>query len=204
MTYVAITDAEIDVDSPLTQVLMTKYRDNIEFAIGPISTTVISTPVASVGLTGFDAALFTSYEIEFQNIIPSTDAVDLNLRTSTNGGATYDSGGSDYRYAGTVVVSSSATVAASVSAGAAQGLIAGSVGSIASEDGASGIIRVVGPNLAKNTIMNYQVSYDDSGGAYRSVLGGIQRVLSTDVDAVQIFFSAGNIESGTIIFRGIA
>ena len=27
-TYVAITDAEIDQDSPLTQVLMTKYRDN--------------------------------------------------------------------------------------------------------------------------------------------------------------------------------
>ena len=33
MTYVPITDAEIDVDSPVTQVLMTKYRDNIN-AIG--------------------------------------------------------------------------------------------------------------------------------------------------------------------------
>tara|TARA_R110002153_G_C13310262_1_gene496338 strand:- start:1574 stop:2383 length:810 start_codon:yes stop_codon:yes gene_type:complete len=33
MTFVPITDAEIDVDSPVTQVLMTKYRDNID-AIG--------------------------------------------------------------------------------------------------------------------------------------------------------------------------
>jgi hypothetical protein len=33
MTFVPITDAEIDVDSPITQVLMTKYRDNIN-AIG--------------------------------------------------------------------------------------------------------------------------------------------------------------------------
>jgi hypothetical protein len=33
MTFVPITDAEIDVDSPVTQVLMTKYRDNIN-AIG--------------------------------------------------------------------------------------------------------------------------------------------------------------------------
>ena len=32
MTYVPITDAEIDVDSPVTQVLLTKYRDNIAFS----------------------------------------------------------------------------------------------------------------------------------------------------------------------------
>ena len=28
-TYTAITDAEIDQDSPITQTLMTKYRDNL-------------------------------------------------------------------------------------------------------------------------------------------------------------------------------
>jgi hypothetical protein len=34
MTYVPITDAEIDVDSPVTQVLMTKFRDNSAAQLG--------------------------------------------------------------------------------------------------------------------------------------------------------------------------
>jgi hypothetical protein len=32
-TYTAITDAEIDQDSPITQTLMTKYRDNLTAVI---------------------------------------------------------------------------------------------------------------------------------------------------------------------------
>lgn len=32
-TYTAITDAEIDQDSPITQTLMTKYRDNLTASI---------------------------------------------------------------------------------------------------------------------------------------------------------------------------
>ena len=37
-TYTAITDAEIDQDSPITQTLMTKYRDNLTAVIEDDST----------------------------------------------------------------------------------------------------------------------------------------------------------------------
>jgi hypothetical protein len=189
MTYVAITDAEIDVDSPVTQVLMTKYRDNIEFLRIPISTTIISTAVASVDFTGFDAAQYNSYEIELINVVPVNDSVLASLRTSSDGGSTYDSGASDYQYTTTT--------------GSSIILLNSNLGSNAGEDGISGVVRISGPDLAKKTIMTYQFGGFNSSGSLSGVSSYAARLSSTDVDGVQFYFSAGNIESGTIVFRGI-
>jgi hypothetical protein len=201
MTYVAITDAEIDVDSPVTQVLMTKIRDNADFSALPLNVTIVSTPVSSVDFTSFNASQYNSYEIEFQNVIPSTDNSALHIRTSSDGGATYDSGASDYTYSAFIKTSTGTDFARS-STGATFGLIADAIGNAANEDGASGIIRIYGPHLARRTGMNHQTSTSAGDGSTRFTTGHIMRMASADVDAVQVFFSAGNIASGTIIFRG--
>ena len=187
MTFVPITDAEINQDSPVTQILMTKYRDNIEFVRLATTTVVISTPVASVEFTGFNPTLYNSYEIELISVVLVTDGSNLSLRTSSDGGATYDSGASDYEAGGVTGSSVPLTTA---------------MGSSAGEDGASGSIRILGPDLPKKTIMNSQIGFFNTSGGLSARTFSSVRLSSADVDAGQILTSSGNIESGTIIFRG--
>jgi hypothetical protein len=187
MTFVPITDAEINQDSPVTQILMTKYRDNINFSALPITTTVISTPVASVDFTGFNAAQYNSYEIELINVILVTDGASLAFRTSSNGGVTYDSGASDY--------SSALGIANRIGLTVNQGSAAG-------EDGASGNVRIYGPGLPKKTLIRFETTFLNASGELTGNQISAGRLSSAAVDAVQIFTSSGNIESGTIIFRG--
>ena len=168
---------------------------------GVISKTVVSAPVASVDLTGFDATKYTSYEVELMNVIPVTDNVQLHLRTSSNGGSSFDSGASDYEtgYGGR---RSNASEMFGGGA-AADGLIAPEVGSAAGEDGVSGTIRISGPDLAKRTLLNYKMANFNESGFLDQFSGAIMRNAAASVDAVQLFFSSGNIESGTIVLRGI-
>ena len=166
-----------------------------------ISETVVSTAVASVDLTGFVPADYTSYEIELINVVPATDTATLNARTSSDGGSSYDSGASDYSYAYTGRVNGSNDDADS--AGASSAPLADSVGSAGNENGVSGVVRISGPDLAHRTFATFAINYDDNGGRTGFRAGAFTRRSSADVDGVQIFFSSGNIESGTIVFRGI-
>jgi hypothetical protein len=154
-----------------------------------ISKTVISTSVASVDLTGFVPADYTSYEIELINVVPVNDSVVASLRTSSDGGSTYDSGASDYQYTTTT--------------GSAIILLNVILGSDAGEDGISGVVRISGPDLAKKTIMTYQFGGFSASGSLSGVSSYAARLSSAEVDGVQFYFSAGNIESGTIVFRGV-
>lgn len=168
-----------------------------------LSTTVISTAVASVDLTGFVPADYTSYEIELINVVPATDSVSLYLRTSSDSGSTWDSGGSDYGYAYQGNRTNNTTFGGGAEVSAA--VITEAIGSATSEDGVSGVIRINGPHLAKRTMATFQVMYDNPDAFNRQdyVTGGFIRKSSADVDGVQVYFSSGNIESGTIVFRGI-
>lgn len=165
-----------------------------------ISETVVSTAVTSIDLTGFDASLYTSYEIELMSLEATSDPVFLNLRTSTDGGSTYDSGGSDYSYiyrgvdgqgtdlSGQDLTNSAAILASTVDGG---------------NSGVSGVIRLSGPGLAKRTRGVYNFAYTRSFNLLAQVYGGFDRNSNADVDGVRIYFSAGNISGGTIVFRGI-
>jgi hypothetical protein len=86
---------------------------------------------------------------------------------------------------------------------ASYGLIAPEVGSAAGEDGVSGTIRISGPDLAKRTLLNYKMANINISGFLDQFSGGIMRDAAASVDAVQLLFSSGNIESGTIVLRGI-
>jgi len=201
MTYVPITDAEIDVDSPVTQVLMTKYRDNIEFAINPISTTVITTAVASVDITGFDASLYRSYKIELQNVKPAVANDNLFLRTSSDGGATFDDGASDYSFASHKVITAG-TDAATGDDFTASPSLANGVGFSATDSGVSGTLSIPNPGASLKTMVGFNLYAATSASAFSSY-GLITRLENADVDAVRLFFNTRNIASGTIILWGI-
>ena len=201
MTYVPITDAEIDVDSPVTQVLMTKYRDNIEFAVNPISTTVITTAVASVDITGFDASLYRSYKIELQNVKPAVANDNLFLRTSSDGGATFDDGGSNYSFTSYRVNTDGAAAAVGDDFTASPSL-ATAVGFSTTDSGVSGTLSIQNPGASLKTMIGFNLYAATSASALSSY-GLVTRLENADVDAVRIFFNTRNIASGTIILWGI-
>jgi hypothetical protein len=123
------------------------------------------------------------------------------VRTSSDGGATWDSGVADYAYYWSGKDTSNNAFNGNNTA--AQAEIASSIGSAANEDGAGGTLRLSGPHLTKRTIGNHQLGYTSNSDRGVFVTGGFMRMSSADVDGVQLFFSSGNIASGTIVFRGI-
>ncbi len=156
-----------------------------------------STATADFVLTaGYDA-----YEFKLADVIPVTDTADLLVRTSTDGGSTYDAGASDYTYVSTGFESDLSSL--NQYGGAASSIkIADSVGSDTGEDGVSGNLTVTGAHLAKDTRAVFQTFYQRSSGTLESVTGGGMRNAGADVDAVRFLFSSGALESGTITLYG--
>ncbi|MGI9297619.1 MAG: hypothetical protein ACR2QC_06955 [Gammaproteobacteria bacterium] len=137
--------------------------------------------------------------IQMNNVLPATDDVDLYIRTSTNGGSSYDSGAADYKWgvdAATRSDVSDAQIIANVASPNAVGNAAG--------EGLSGIIIVHDPaNTARTTITtNLGYTLPSAAAALRTNAFG-QRLSAADVDGVQFSFSSGNIASGEFIVWGV-
>ncbi len=155
-----------------------------------------------------DFTLSASYDFHqfvLINVIPVTDNVILKVRTSTDGGNTFDSGASDYNH--NYIGSLSSTNAVQIRADPSNSEIdltdfSPAVGSAAGEDGVSGVIYVVGHHLARQTRVFGKIHYTDSAGANRTLDFGGARLSAADVDAIRFFFSSGNLESGTITHYG--
>ena len=71
------------------------FDSDIRGSLRHISQTVVSSAVSSVDFTGFDSSEYDNYLVVLSDVTPVTDAVYLWCRTSTDGGSTFDSGGSD-------------------------------------------------------------------------------------------------------------
>jgi hypothetical protein len=159
---------------------------------------------ATLDFTTAFSATYDEYVFELLGLIPATNAVDLVLLMSTDGGSTYDSGGNytytDWRY---------------VPGGAAQSgadqssipLCNGSVDHVSNNSswGVVGRITLFYPGdttLYKRVIG--QTSWLNSGGIFEGVEVRGAYKNATAVNAVRFFFNSGNIASGTIRCYGIA
>jgi len=151
---------------------------------------------ASVSFTQFDASKYDHYQFWFQNVIPVTDNVDLYLRTSTDGGSNYASTNGDYHFYGNTDKTAM--------------IVTNGVGSDTNEYGVSGPFYLFAPHLTAYTYGDStNITFTDAaqGRVYTTPPGagsGNVRLAAEDVDAVQILFSSGNIESGEIVMYGIA
>lgn len=143
--------------------------------------------------TGFDASSYLGYEFVFQNVLPDSNNRSFYMRTSSDGGTSYDSGGSDYEWMefGNTTVTSTSRLD-----------LTDTLGMDADADmGLSGKLQLFAPHKAKYTHAHWQVSFYQEALRVRN--GGGYRVSAADVDAVRFYFSSGNIAEGTISMYGL-
>ena len=158
---------------------------------------------ATVAFTGISST-YETYVLTFNNVVPATDNVSFNMRTSTDGGSSYESGAGNYRYVdergsqgGTGVTgSASATEIILVAAGSGVGSDTG--------EGFNGIAYLYHPsNTGLYTSISSHGHYQDGAADSMYYQSSGTRIAAADVDAIQFYFSSGNIESGEINLYGM-
>lgn len=147
------------------------------------------------GLTGY-----SFYKVYLEAIVPATDGAELRLRTSTDGGTTYDNGASDYSYA-FYILRAGSTTSSDDSTASTVIKLSGGIGN-ASGEMAFGDFSIEGAAGTTPTRVKSNISYLNDSGALRSYGGEGWRLSSADVDAIRIYMSTGNF-SGRIVVKGI-
>jgi len=154
---------------------------------------------ASIAFTGLDDT-YDSYVVKLLNVIPATDGTGLSMRTSTNGGSSYDSGGSDYYYYSTQLITTTQTGASAI---AGRIDLAPDIGNATRELGVSGDILIVRPSEATQTQIKSTLDYYNAATAAVASKCGAFRDSTADVDAIEISMASGNIASGLFALYGV-
>ena len=172
----------------------------------PIGTkqTLSAVAAADILLTGG----YNEYVIKFWGFEPVTNNVALLLRTSTNGGSSFDSGASAYTGALVRGITTSGTPTVIAAASSAQIIVAGSsatIGIINNADyGVSGEIRILQPAETARTAVAIESLFWPTVENFAHAEGGGFRMSAAGVDAVRLFFNSGNIASGQYQLYGVA
>jgi hypothetical protein len=151
--------------------------------------TVVLAGDSTVAFT-LDNTTYESYFFTFSNVRPGSDNNEFTVRTSSDGGSSYDSGGSDY--VGHV-------------GGGSFIKLTGSIGRANNdEDGFSGQVWLLSPGLSnrKTIFVGETFGFNSGGDADSWRANGARQSLSA-TDAVQFRFSSGNLQKGTISFYGV-
>ena len=168
-----------------------------------ISGTTISN-VASVAFTGIDST-YDTYVFMLNNIVPASDGVHLKMRTSTDGGSSFDNTSGDYDYRSAAINDSGTFESTGSTSSGTMTLSQGTsnLGS-ASGESVSSIVYLFQPsNSSLFTTMSYTGTAIYSNGSMRPQFGSGARMAAEDVDAVQFFMNSGNLESGVISMYGV-
>lgn len=156
---------------------------------------------ASLNFTNFVDAEFDDYFVVLDKLLPATDGSLFRMRTSTNGGSSYDSGASDYTtcYYGTTaggLATNANTAGTSIE-------MSSNVGNAANETGINGQIDFLRPSDASYFGARFNTFWINDGTVPIAFTGTGYRMAAADVDAFQLLFSAGNITSGSAKLYGI-
>lgn len=162
---------------------------------------------ATLDFTSWYSALYDEYVIEFINVRPATNNVDLKFNLSTNGGVSYDTSN---LYSSSIWVwntSGTAVTGNAVSAPTSGWLVRNNAEiSSASTDGVSGTARLFDPaSTSSRKRMNGMFGYVTGTGTVMNATQAAYHYASTTaVNAFRAAFTAGNIASGTIRIYGVA
>lgn len=162
--------------------------------------TATASSSASVAFTGLSSS-YAAYKIVLSHVAPATDSVALWIRTSTDGGSTYDSGAGNYAYVYNVWVTGAA--AQTGSAGDTKIATIDTMGNATNET-ISGEVTIFNPSAAKFGVVGWTLLGTQDTGAQRYAIGGGRRLAAADVDAIQFLMSSGNIASGNFDLYGLA
>ncbi len=151
---------------------------------------VTASNTAAVAFTGLSADYYM-YEIVCRGLQPASDNVTFWLRTSSDGGSSYDATG--YGHAGEVFQPSSFSTNGSLSATRVD--IIENAGT-ASDEFYSGHIRIMDHDALTPTLVFFHFNGTNSFSSLTGQRGYGIRDSNTVVDAVQILCSSGNIAVG--------
>lgn len=149
-----------------------------------------------IAWTGDYAAVF----IDIFNARPATDTVTLFMRTSSDGGATFDSATSNYQFRLNGFFGSQTT---NFGLATAIHMSAGNVGNAANENCHCSMILLHPFDTAEFTqVIGHGGMANNAGAPATTQLYG-RREAAARVDAVRFFFAAGNIAEGRFTATGL-
>jgi hypothetical protein len=229
-SFTTLLDAVLTAGKPLTQAIVRAFRDNLTATAEGASDSPIFASKTGASLvlldrqeanntaaqilltTGIDATLYALFLIQMHSLVLSANDDALSLQTSTDGGSSYDSGASDYRWGVSTHPDDGSADGAYGSTGDSRIKLWGTAGGGSSgmtnnsaAGGFSGNIWLFNRNVA----VNRRVIWDASGSVVTSladarITGSGRRVATTAVDAVRLYTESGsNIVSGLVSVFGI-
>ncbi len=177
---------------------------------GP-SLVLLDTQTASNSATlDFTTAIddtYSNYVFLFSRIVPATDNANFMFRVSEDGGSTYKSGATDYEMVHGILRSSNngwTTSGLGASVGLDAGYVAGDQGNVSTEAG-SGHLNMYSPASAIFHMFDAELTYMTSFAPASAQMDKIvctYNGTSNVIDAIQFFYSSGNITSGIIRLYG--
>jgi hypothetical protein len=155
---------------------------------------------ATVEFTAFDGASYDSYMFVFSDVVgPAANNYFFLMKTSSNGGSTYDGSSGNYEYAAQLVDTNGTTYTSA--AGTPANIQLSST--IRANMNYSGTLRVFSPHTTERTQFVYHSSFIDSNTRLRNITGSAMRDSASDVDAIQFSCSVGSMQRGTITMYGM-
>lgn len=140
---------------------------------------------------------FSRYRFDFYNVACSASAI-LICRTSTDGGATFDSGASDYYMTRHEISTVPTHTATGVTSGTDR------IELTASANSFTGSIELFAPSAASASKMIANLIYKHPTGAhYVHTLSSGGRHAASDVNAIRFYPTTGNFATGKIKLYGV-
>ncbi len=151
---------------------------------------------SSVEFTGFSSD-YVMYSMHIINLKPSEDC-SFRIRTSTDGGSSYDSGSSDYSYANLVITGSGISVANDTSDSELELVV--SSGGTGSNEIINGEVKFFGLSTADYGAITWRLAYHTTSGALQGTVGGGYRRSTADIDAITVYPSTGTMTGAIRIY----
>lgn len=164
-------------------------------------TSTSASAASTVDFTGFNSSLYSEYAIVYWGVLPTSND-GLAIRTSTDGGSTYDSGATDY--ANTFFVPDHGTTYISeFTFDDSLGYLHPGTLLSSSNYKANGTIQIKSPQSSIYLSIRYDAQYQMvTDSAIESVIGVVWRKSTTAVNAVRILTGGGNTINGEFRFYG--
>lgn len=169
------------------------------FATGlpPMSLVRRQTASASAQIDFVLPSGFTDFEVRMTDLRPATDGASLVLRTSTDNGATFSAGASDYRYMTTETRPTLGTVVSGQVATATGIVISQPLDTGAASNTAEGDVRIWIGDGTRLPQARAEFSGVHNVYAYNLHNAMGNRLTATAINAVRFLFDSGNITAGT-------
>lgn len=214
-SYSHITTNALALISPIAGALTVSSGGSVTFdtgstlmisgiAVNPGFNKISSGTVASgtplIDITGLTTT-YRAYVLVFDGLLPATDNVELLMRLSDDGGATYEADASDYAWA---LQSNPETAIPGADGDADDSEISlGSAFGNAAGEAASGDITIYAPAGSGITQMMWRTSRQSATPNYFAQFGGGQLQTAGATTAFRLIFSAGNFAAMNYTLYGL-